>query len=130
MSTRRIVPEPAVLDLALGFVLALAFLESRPRAVDVEAVERTPDDLAAPSRDFARMSARELRGLAGLGRVRAEDAARARFELGLGREPRAYDVVPGIGPSTIESLERSLEARRSEFPLRWDGTYTPPPQPP
>lgn len=127
MPARPVTSEPAVLDLALGFLVAWAFLELQPRAPPIEALERTPDDLAAPARPFERMSARELRGLSGLGRVRAEEAARARFELGLGSEPRAYDVVRGIGPATVETLERTLEARRGEFPLRVDETYTPPP---
>lgn len=130
MRTKRNAPEAALLDLALGFLVTWAFLESEPRAVDVDVVERTPDDLAAPAREFGRMSARELRGLSGLGRVRAEDAARARFERALGGDPRAYDVVRGIGPATVEALESSLEARRRGIPLRTDETYTPRPKPP
>ena len=101
--------EPAWTWCLAGAILALGWWESRPaKAPEVTAAERRrwrPED------DPVRMSARELRGLPGLGTQRSLAAVEARWRHGPGVPGLAWSDVPGIGPVTEARVRAWLAAR-------------------
>src|SRR5262249_7586551 len=57
------------------------------------------------------MSVRALRRLPSIGPARAAAIARERWERGITGGPEAWDAIRGIGPETVGSIRRALDAR-------------------
>jgi hypothetical protein len=73
-------------------------------------------------RDPDSLSARELRGLPGIGPARALAIARARWD-GLRGGPAAWESIAGIGEATVEAAADALSGAALEPPSQ--PAYTP-----
>lgn len=116
-----------------GALAVLLAIEARTRE-GAAGVARAPAE--APRRveperdreDLGAWSARELRGLPGIGELRANAIVRARHAGEIGGSVRSLAHVHGIGEATVEAIRESLggvEARRPE-PGDGDGGDQPP----
>lgn len=91
----------------LALALALERLAARP--------EPAPERVE-PDADVTRWSARELRGLPGIGEKRAVEIVRARWDGRITGGVESLDRVEGIGPETVARVRGEL-ARRPWRPL-------------
>jgi hypothetical protein len=104
--------EPIWLLMTAGWLLASLVIARPGAALDPLAIEERLPSALGPADDLDTMCLRDLCRLPGIGPARGLAIARARWEQGLRGAPQAWDVVPGIGPQTIEGL-REWQAQRS-----------------
>ena len=107
--------EPTWAWILAGVTAGLLWHETRPP--DPPSVSAEEHGRWRPHLDAARMPPRELRRLPGIGRSRAIDVARARWEHDPNDGPLAWSDVHGIGEKTEARVVEWLAERGADSVL-------------
>jgi hypothetical protein len=104
-----------VMPAFAGFFFALAVIGPAARSSVTSLLTRAPEPLVEERvLEADRMCLRDLRRLPSIGPARSLAIVRARFERDLRGGPEKWSSIDGIGPETVSSARRWIEAARAK----------------